>query len=149
MFEVSISPLTRELLSFAQQGMPRGMAMISVMDHARDCAERYPVPRVLRLCFDDATDTGYWQNLITPEQAVAVRDFALSLPADVELLIVHCTEGVSRSAAVAAAVLDGMGGDAGWVWRDARYRPNPLVYRLVREAFGQGTAAGSRNPPAP
>lgn len=141
MFDVSISPLTRELLTFARQGMPRGMAMISIMDHTRDCAARYPVPLVLRLCFDDATDAGFWQNLITPEQALAVCDFALSLPPEVELLIVHCTEGVSRSAAVAAAVLEGMGGDAGWIWQSGDYRPNPLVYRTVLAAFGR---AGER-----
>jgi predicted protein tyrosine phosphatase len=136
-FDVSVSPLTRELLGFARQGMPRGMAMISIMDHARDCA-RYPVPRVLRLCFDDAVDRSYWQNLITREQAAAARDFVRALSDEVELLIVHCTEGVSRSAAVAAAILEAHGADAGWIWHDSRYRPNPLVYRLVREAFDVG-----------
>ena len=135
MFEVSVSPLTQELLAFARQGMPRGMAMISIMDHARDCEVRYPVPRVLRLCFDDAVDRGYWQNLMTGEQAAAVRDFVRALGDEVELLIVHCTQGVSRSAAVAAAILEAHGADAGWIWHDSRYRPNPLVYRLVREAF--------------
>lgn len=138
MFDVSVSPLTLELLGFARLGMPRGMAMISIMDHARDCATRFPVPRVLRLCFDDAVDRSYWQNLITREQAEAVRDFVRALSDEVELLIVHCTEGVSRSAAVAAAILEAHGADAGWIWHDSRYRPNPLVYRLVREAFDVG-----------
>lgn len=135
MLEVSVSPLTRELLGFARRGMPHGMAMLSILDHARDCEPPMPVPRVLRLHFDDASEPGWWQALITPEQALAIRDFVLSLDADVELLIIHCTEGVSRSAAVAAAVLDALGGDSAWIWNDPHYRPNPLVYRRVVDAF--------------
>lgn len=137
MFDISVSPLTRELLAFAREGPPPGMAMISIMDHPRDCALRYPAPRVMRLCFDDATDTDFWQNLITEEQAVAVRDFVLAVRGQVELLIVHCTEGVSRSAAVAAAILAGCGEDDSAFWTDGRYRPNPLVYRTVRAAFAR------------
>lgn len=145
MLDISISPLTRELLAFAAQGMPAGMAMVSIMDHARDCALRYPTARVLRLCFDDATDRSFWQNLMTMEQARAIRDFVLGLGAEVELLIVHCTEGVSRSSAVAAAVAEALGGDASWIWRDPQYRPNPLVYALVKAAFAEGEgAAGER-----
>ncbi len=138
MLDISISPLTRELLAFAAQGMPAGMAMVSIMDHARDCALRYPTARVLRLCFDDATDRSFWQNLMTMEQARAIRDFVLGLKEDVELLIVHCTEGVSRSAAVAAAVAEGLGGDASWIWHDPQYHPNPYVYALVKAAFAEG-----------
>lgn len=141
MLDISISPLTRELLAFAAQGMPAGMAMVSIMDHTRDCALRYPTARVLRLCFDDATDRSFWQNLMTMEQARAIRDFVLGIQAEVELLIVHCTEGVSRSAAVAAAVAEGLGGDASWIWDDPQYRPNPLVYALVKAAFAEEEGA--------
>lgn len=135
MLEVSVSPLTKELLGFASHGMPHGMAMLSILDHARDCEPPMPVPRVLRLHFDDAPESDWWQALITPEQALAIRDFVLSLDADVELLIIHCTEGVSRSTAVAAAVLDALGGDSAWIWNAPYYRPNPLVYRRVVDAF--------------
>ena len=147
MLDISISPLTRELLGFAARGMPVGMAMVSVMDHPRDCALRFPTARVLRLCFDDATDRSFWQNLMTTEQACAIRDFVLGLGDDVELLIVHCTEGVSRSAAVAAAVTEGLGGDASWIWRDPQYRPNPLVYALVKDAFAEANGAPRPAPP--
>ena len=115
--------------------MPEHVAMISIMDHKRDCVNRYPTPRVIRLCFDDAVETSFWQNLITSEQAVAIRDFVLFYMDSVELLIVHCTEGVSRSSAVAAAILDGLNMDSGWIWNSVIYRPNPLVYKLVLNAF--------------
>ena len=137
MFTITISPLTRELLLCAAQGMPDRQAMISIMDHKRDCKQRYPAPRVLRLCFDDAVDTLFWQNLMTLEQARAIRDFVLQYQDEIDELIVHCTEGVSRSAAVAAGTLIGCGCDDTWIWNDPRYRPNKYVYALVREAFAE------------
>lgn len=135
MVDIHISGLTSELLEYARTGMPEHVAMISIMDHKRDCVNRYPTPRVIRLCFDDAVETSFWQNLITSEQAVAIRDFVLFYMDSVELLIVHCTEGVSRSSAVAAAILDGLNMDSGWIWNSVIYRPNPLVYKLVLNAF--------------
>lgn len=135
MFSVRISPLTRETLEYAVYGAPERQAVISIMDHARDCVSRYPAPRVLRLCFQDAEGAWGKQNLITAEQARAVRGFVLRYKREIDVLIVQCTEGVSRSAAVAAAVLAGLGESDAPIWRDPRYRPNPLVYRVVRAAF--------------
>lgn len=135
MFDIEIRPLTRELLELAASGMPPGQAMISIMDHKRDCVQRYPTARVLRLCFDDAVDDSFWQNLMTREQANAIAHFVLQYRCEIDLLIVHCTEGVSRSAAVAAGILTGLGEEDASIRQNPRYRPNPLVYRLVREAF--------------
>lgn len=141
MFRIRISPLTRELLRCASDGMPDRQALISIMDHKRDCRERYPASRVLRLCFDDAVDTLFWQNLMTREQAEAICDFVLRQQHEIDLLTVHCTEGVSRSAAVAAGILAGFGCDDQWIWQDQKYRPNPYVYALVTEAFYERAGA--------
>jgi len=138
MFSVRISPLTRETLEYAVYGAPERQAVISIMDHARDCAVRYPAPRVMRLCFQDAQGAWGKQNLITAEQAEAVRDFVLRYRGGIDVLIVQCTEGVSRSAAVAAAVLAGLGESDARIWNDSRYRPNRLVYNVVRAAFENG-----------
>lgn len=135
MFHIEISPLTRELLALADSGAPEHVAMISIMDHQRDARVPYPSARVLRLCFDDATESSFWQNLMTAGQATMIRDFILQHMDEIELLIVHCTEGVSRSAAVAAGILDGLGENASWIWSDPHYRPNQLVYSLVLNAF--------------
>ena len=144
MFSVRVSPLTRELIALAQSGMPERRALISIMDHRRDCPERYPAPRVLRLCFDDAVEDSFWQNLMTEEQADAICAFVLQQRDAIDLLIIHCTEGVSRSAAVAAAVLACCGGDASQVLDNPRFRPNPLVYRLVTEAFARSQYTASK-----
>ena len=68
MFQIRVSPLTQEMLEMAERGAPPRQALISIMDHSRDCLERYPAPRVLRLCFDDAEGADRRQVLISAEQ---------------------------------------------------------------------------------
>ncbi len=135
MFSIRISPLTDEMLDYAEQGAPPRQALISIMDHQRDAQNRYPAARVLRIAFDDAVETSFWQNLITTEQAEVIRDFVLRYRDEIDILIVHCTGGVSRSAAVAAGIVAGLGEDDSSIWNCGRYRPNPRVYEWVRAAF--------------
>ena len=138
MFEICVSPLTREMLLMAQEGPPERVALISIMNHKRDCLERYPAERVLRLCFDDAADDRFWQNLMTEEQANAICWFVLRYGREIDCLIIHCSAGVSRSPAVAAGILGGLRQDESEIWDNPDYQPNLYVYRLVREAFERG-----------
>lgn len=142
MFQIRISPLTQEMLEMAERGAPPRQALISIMDHSRDCLERYPAPRVLRLCFDDAEGADRRQVLISAEQAEAICAFVLRCRDEIDLLIVHCTQGASRSAAVAAAVLHGLGEDDRLIWDDPRYCPNRLVYSVVCAAFENAAEDG-------
>jgi predicted protein tyrosine phosphatase len=138
MFQIQVSRLTPGLLSMAETGAPDRIALISIMDHKRDCRERFPSARVLRLCFDDAEVASFWQNLMTGEQADAICAFVLRYGREINTLIIHCTEGVSRSPAVAAGILGGLRQDESQIWGNSAYRPNPYVYRLVRDAFVRG-----------
>lgn len=55
----------------------------------------------------------------------------------VEAFLINCDAGVSRSAAVAAAILQYTSGDDSFVFGNSRYRPNMYVYRtLVNELMG-------------
>lgn len=146
MFSIRISPLTPEMLGYAERGAPARQAMISIMDHKRDALSRYPAERVLRLCFDDAVDTSFYQNLITMEQATAIRDFVLRHQGEIDVLIVHCTGGESRSPAVAAGIVAGLGWDDRAFWNSGRYRPNPRVYEWVRAAFETGMSPNAKEP---
>ena len=138
LFTIRVSGFTRELYDMAQVGAPERTALISIMDHKRDCIEQYPAPRVIRLCFDDADNRSFWQNLITEEQADAICAFVLRHAREIDTLIIHCTEGVSRSPAVAAGILGGLRQDESQIWGNPAYHPNPRVYRMVREAFARG-----------
>jgi predicted protein tyrosine phosphatase len=137
-FYIVISPLTHEMLEFAESGAPEGVALISIMSQQKDCTERYPAPRVLRLFFDDATEESWWQNLMTEEQADAIFAFVMRYGPMIDDLIVHCSAGVSRSPAVAAGILAGLGQDDSAIWNSSEYQPNPYVYRQVCEAFARG-----------
>ena len=84
LFQILVSRLTQELFYMAQNGAPERTALISIMDHKRDCIERYPSPRVLRLCFDDADNRTFWQNLMTEEQADAICAFVLRYAREID-----------------------------------------------------------------
>ncbi len=94
---------------------------------------------ILRLKFNDLTaafdDEGmpYGRPLPQPSDFDGLRPFVDAL--DGERLIVHCWEGVSRSAAVAAAIHAYRGGSDRLV-TCARFAPNPRVYAMACRALG-------------
>lgn len=146
MFSIRISSLTPEMLFYAEHGAPERQALISIMDHQWDALEQYPAPRVLRLCFEDAVDSTFYQKLITMEQAMAIRDFVLQYQQEIDLLIIHCTAGSSRSPAVAAGIVAGLGKNDRCFWDCERYHLNPRVYEWVRAAFESGISPDTREP---
>ena len=94
---------------------------------------------VLRLRFNDLTEEydeegiSYGRPLPKPEDFAGLKAFTDGLSCG--RLLVHCWEGVSRSAAVAAAVYRARG------CRDTllthqRFAPNPLVFTLACRELG-------------
>ena len=65
----------------------------------------------------------------------AVR-FLRELPESVTDLYICCSEGASRSPAIAAAVLKASGRSDCAVWKNPFYAPNRLVYRKMCAALG-------------
>lgn len=92
------------------------------------------LPQKLLLRFHDRSDPRA-SDIFTPTLAAAVRDFVDSLPPSSDLFIC-CDSGQSRSSAIAAATYRYLNKDEMIVWKDPRYHPNPLVYRLQCEAYG-------------
>lgn len=83
--------------------------------------------------FNDVLE-GY-PGFITIKQAVSVAGFILTLPVTTHTLLVHCQQGVSRSAAVAAAIMTHFTNDASSVFDNTKYTPNQDVYQIVLEAL--------------
>lgn len=113
---------------------------VSVISIASPDADELPqlerAHRVLRLAFDDdepGYDAVYPDGrraiLIDAATAHAIAVFADTAPGPI---VVNCPGGVSRSAAVAAALIRASGGDDGIIWK-TKY-PNAYVYRLVLDA---------------
>ena len=94
---------------------------------------------VLHLSFNDLESEydeegiPYGRPLPKPADFRGLKAFADALSAD--CLLVHCFEGASRSAAIAAALYEYRGGTDVLCTRQT-FRPNRLVYALACEALG-------------
>lgn len=84
----------------------------------------------------DGADNELQRQLMTIEHARRIHDFVETLPKEVELLIVHCSAGISRSAGVAAALLMARTGSDRQIFDSGQYCPNMYVYYSVLEAYG-------------
>lgn len=93
---------------------------------------------VLYLEFDDIEEDspssgwlgGQGYRWMSDEQAQDAWGFVLDMLGDgMRHLVVHCGEGVSRSAGVAAAIGRALGLGDGFVFDDPRFSPNMTCYR--------------------
>lgn len=92
----------------------------------------FPCPS-LHLHFFDKED----DRCITEEQADVLAEFVRKeIGIGRHHFIVHCNQGVSRSAGVAAAFLRAFGFDEGIILDDGRYCINGWCYLHVCRAFG-------------
>ena len=81
----------------------------------------------------------YYNGLITNEEVIKellkaaeeIADFHLSVKDKVDLLICQCEHGQSRSAAVAAAVLEYQNKSGIEIFADDNYYPNKMVFKKV------------------
>lgn len=72
----------------------------------------------------------YGHGIFTPDQAKQIVDFIESWKDKAELVMVHCSAGVSRSAGVAGAISLVLNGSDKKFFGD-RYIPNRFVYRTI------------------
>lgn len=100
----------------------------------------------LNLWFSDVTEMGYQEakknknnylKLISDSDAKKIKEFVDKLYSlDIDLLIIHCRAGQSRSAGVAAALSQVIYGDDSEFFNNPRYTVNMTVYYKVLKAFG-------------
>ena len=74
-------------------------------------------------------------DLMSYEDAEKIADFVERSKQD--LIIVHCDAGISRSTAVAAAILRHYTGNDDKIFDNDSYSPNIWVYSKVLKAFGE------------
>ena len=88
---------------------------------------------ILPLQFDDV-DYGQ-KNCITYEDARMIIDFVSKWTNKVNLVIVHCEAGISRSAGVCAGLMKIYNGDDFEIFDNPRYCPNMSCYRTILETY--------------
>lgn len=133
---------------------PKGTDLISITD-ANDIPvvlENEP-DYVLRLSFDDVDNDVFADepidkltheekvavekkyNMFSAEQANEIAAFYEKNKDNISILICQCEHGQSRSAAVAAAILEFRSRRGIQIFADDRYYPNKVVFRKVLEAL--------------
>lgn len=138
-----------ELMVLAKEPFPGGTSLISITDSDDpDVVLEQQPERVLRLKFDDVSDEIFEEllgrkptvremhqiasrfHLLSNAQTQQMADFILGTPSE-GTLICQCEYGQSRSAGVAAAVMEYYYSKGIHIFADVRYYPNKLVFRKL------------------
>ena len=144
-------------MELAKEPFPKDAAIISITNSEdEDVVLAYEPERILRLKFDDVSDEIYEEllgrkpsvremhqigsrfHMLSNAQTQQMADFVLRM-GNKGTLICQCEHGQSRSAGVAAAVLEYYYRKGIAVFADARYYPNKYVFRKLLHALrGRG-----------
>ncbi len=102
---------------------------------------------LLQLAFADLEIPAPGQSLFCESHAEEILDLVRDVWDHVELIMVHCEAGVSRSPAVAAAIARIHLGKDQAFFQPGVFNPNQLVYQtLLNVARQRGEFAEKRNP---
>ena len=141
---------------FAQKPCVERVAVISITDYGYNFAELQNEPDyLLQLAFDDIDSDVFIDELghkptkaeierieekyhmLNDKQAKQIAEFYAEVSDKVDILICQCEHGQSRSAAVAAAILEHRCGKGISVFADDRYYPNKNIFKKVLKAIAR------------
>lgn len=95
---------------------------------------------VLKLWFDDILEPTKYKNFdclqFSEKNAKQIVEFVKSFPNTVDTIIVHCTAGISRSAAVGVVLSQVFKNSE--LFKLRTISPNPLVMKLLSKEFKLG-----------
>ena len=138
----------------AKNGFHENTALISITDRGLEFARLENQPDfLLQVAFDDVDNDSLVDSfnhiptgealkelekqygMMTDEQAIQIAEFYHSCKDKVNTLICQCEHGQSRSAAVAAAVMEFRSRKGVLIFSHDKYYPNKVVFRKVFEAL--------------
>lgn len=106
--------------------------IISTMDDVNITGDN-----VLVLNYMDVGANGAFR--FSEEHANRVVQFIIKRTGTFNTIVCMCSEGISRSPGLAAALMEAYGQDSSSIWNDNDYRPNEHVYsvmeRVIKEKF--------------
>ena len=125
-------------ISIHMPGMPH--AELSALATGRQAALFIAFHDYDKVCLNGHPLTPYGDagtiQCITPEQARQIVDFFRAWQGKVNLVVVNCAAGISRSSATAAALAVVAFQEDDFIFCNKKYHPNMLVYRMIlKEAF--------------
>ena len=138
----------------AKNEFPKGTALISITDYILSFAELEHKPDyLLQVAFDDVDNDIFLDELgpsptqeekdalekkyhmMSNDQALEIARFYFDHKDEISTIICQCEHGQSRSAAVAAAILEFRSRRAIDIFSHDNYYPNKVIYRRVSEAL--------------
>jgi len=134
MFEIIICPI-KQLHMLAEDGDMSDVAALAASSYDINWEKLSVFKHKHCLNFNDVTNDSD-HNAFTKDAAAQIAEFVRSLPNNIDTLFVCCDSGESRSTAMAAAIMRHNGMEELKIWRNPHYHPNPLVYKLLCDAFG-------------
>lgn len=121
----------------------RKKVIISICDPHNEKVEfnqgNSSIKDILYLSFYDISEEtksifGSYESM-SPVDAILVRDFVLKWQEQVDEIWVQCEMGMSRSAGIAAALMEYFNVDSGTILNSNQYYPNKLCYDLMKNAI--------------
>lgn len=139
-----------QIEDLSRGGFASHTALISITDAGWQYAALDDKPEfLLQVAFDDVDNDVFIDELgrppteeersrievkyymLTDNQASDIAEFILSVKDKADLLICQCEHGQSRSAAVAASVLEYINKSGIEIFADDNYYPNKMVFKKV------------------
>lgn len=75
------------------------------------------------------------ERLFNKDHANQIKNFVVQHLHEIEVIVVHCAAGQSRSAGVAAALHRVLNGDDSVIFNDKRYTPNMWIYQTLLKEY--------------
>lgn len=127
-----------ECTKFSTKDLDEDCIIISINDtnHNTVIYDNEKIKGVLRLWFDDIDKPIKGCNMMCVIDSEAIVSFVNTYKDKVNNILIHCTAGISRSAAVGCSIARYLNGDDTYLWSSGRYMPNKHVYKLMCEALG-------------
>jgi predicted protein tyrosine phosphatase len=114
-------------------------AIISINDMEDGANKFNRSPMLEAVCtvfFDDICESSEQGMFMTSEDANKIKEFVDRVWNKIDLLIVHCYAGISRSSGCMSAILQAKEIDDSWIWESKKFTPNTFVAKKVLEAYG-------------
>jgi len=79
----------------------------------------------------------YGPGIFSEYQAQQIIDFVEKYKDQVELIVIHCEAGISRSAAVGAAIMKQLTGDDSKIFNNKMFLPNMFIYSTILKTWNK------------
>lgn len=124
-----------EIERLIEKGIPSNTAIVSFSDQEDDCVEFPNGTDVLCIVFYDIRPHSVTREQIPSllPEAKQIAEYVFQKKNEGKDIICQCDYGISRSAGLAAAILQRWGKNGIEVFADYRYSPNQIVYHKVLE----------------